>query len=171
MLYKAKSFCLPFSLASFSTNDLNISALGSEIEYTAWPIPYIRPFLLNASLLSIFLKYSLTSVSSFVLDTFFLMSLNISTTIILAPPWRGPFKEDRAAAIVEYVSEPDDVTTLVVKVELFPPPCSIWRTNARSKTFASKAVYFLSGLKILSKFSLVESSGFGLWIYKLLFLL
>ena len=31
-----------------------------------------------------------------------------------------------------YVSDPDDVVTLVVKVELLPPPCSMCRTRATS---------------------------------------
>ena len=43
---------------------------------------------------------------------------------MLAPPCFGPFREPREAAIAEYVSVPDDVTTWLVKVELFPPPCS-----------------------------------------------
>ena len=33
--------------------------------------------------------------------------------------------DESAAAITEYVSDPEDVTTWVVNVELFPPPCSI----------------------------------------------
>ena len=44
---------------------------------------------------------------------------------MLAPPCFLPFSDDIAAAIAEYVSEPEEVTTLVVKVELLPPPCSI----------------------------------------------
>ena len=51
-----------------------------------------------------------------------------------------PFNDDIAAAITEYVSEPEDVTTLVVNVELLPQPCSICSSNAISRTRASKSV-------------------------------
>ena len=61
-------------------------------------------------------------------------------TLMLAPPCFGPFRDDIAAAIVEYVSEPEDETTLVVNVELLPPPCSIWSIRAASSTFASTLV-------------------------------
>ena len=44
-----------------------------------------------------------------------------------------------AAATTAYVSDPEDVVTLVVNVELFPPPCSMWRTSARSRTVASSS--------------------------------
>ena len=70
--------------------------------------------------------------------TCFLMSSTISMTLRLAPPCFGPFREDMAAAMTAYVSDPDDVVTLVVKVELFPPPCSMCRTRARSRTVASR---------------------------------
>ena len=63
-------------------------------------------------------------------------------TLIFAPPCFGPLSDDIAAATVEYVSDPDEVITRVVKVELFPPPCSICRISAVSSTFASVAVYF-----------------------------
>ena len=43
---------------------------------------------------------------------------------MFAPPCFGPFNEQRAAAIAEYVSVPEDDTTCVVNVELLPPPCS-----------------------------------------------
>jgi hypothetical protein len=61
---------------------------------------------------------------------------------MFAPPCFGPFKEPSAAAIAEYVSVPEEETTCVVKVELLPPPCSMWRTRARSRIFASSGVYF-----------------------------
>ena len=48
--------------------------------------------------------------------------LHMRTTLMLAPPCLGPFKEPRAAAMAEYVSVPEEVTTWVVKVELLPPP-------------------------------------------------
>ena len=53
------------------------------------------------------------------------ISSNILTTLRLAPPCLGPFKEPMAAAITEYVSDPEEETSLVVNVELLPPPCSI----------------------------------------------
>ena len=81
---------------------------------------------------------------------------------MLAPPCFGPLRDESAAAITEYVSEPAEVTTLVVNVELFPPPCSIWRTSARSSTFASVSVYCLSGLSILRIFSAAERLSSGL---------
>ena len=43
---------------------------------------------------------------------------------MFAPPCLGPFKEPNEAATTEYVSVPELDTTCVVKVELFPPPCS-----------------------------------------------
>ena len=52
------------SVASCSTNPLNTFSLGSEIEYTACPIPYIRPFLSNACLLSNLSRYAAISSSS-----------------------------------------------------------------------------------------------------------
>ena len=39
---------------------------------------------------------------------------------------------------------PVEVTTWVVKVELFPPPCSAWSTRARSKVSASSGENLLS---------------------------
>ena len=72
--------------------------------------------------------------------------------------------DDMAAAMVEYVSDPDDVTTRVVKVELLPPPCSMCRISAVSSTFASVFVYDLSGRSIMSRFSAVESFALGRWI-------
>ena len=71
------------------------------------------------------------------------------------------FKEPKAAAIAEYVSVPEEDTTCVVKVELFPPPCSAWRTRARSNTRASIWVYLLSGLSRCKIFSAVDRCGCG----------
>ena len=64
----------------------------------------------------------------------------MSMTFRFAPPCFGPLREDMAAATTAYVSDPEDVVTLVVNVELFPPPCSMWRTSARSRTVASSSV-------------------------------
>ena len=52
------------------------------------------------------------------------------------------------AATEEYVSVPEEVTTCVVKVELFPPPCSACSTRQVSSTRASSGVNFLSSLSI-----------------------
>ena len=62
----------------------------------------------------------------------------MSITFRFAPPCFGPLREDMAAAMTAYVSDPDDVVTRVVKVELLPPPCSMCRTRARSRTVASR---------------------------------
>ena len=86
-------------------------------------------------------------------------------TIRLAPPCFFPFKEDIAAAIAEYVSEPLDVTTLVVNVELLPPPCSICNIRAISKALASSFEYSPFGLSILNKFSARDRFLSGLCIY------
>ena len=66
----------------------------------------------------------MTSSSSFQSFTFSFMSSNMRMTLMFAPPCLGPLREARAAAIQEYVSVPEEVTTWVVKVELLPPPCS-----------------------------------------------
>ena len=62
----------------------------------------------------------------------------------------------RAAAIAEYVSVPEDVTTCIVKDELLPPPCSACRMSAISRTFASRREKFVSCRSMCRMFSAVE---------------
>ena len=162
--YNLNSSFSCFSSASFSTYSLIMTALGSDREYTGWPIPYTTPDLSNASPRTIFLMYSRICSSSVTSSTLQCMFFIISMTLRSPPPLSGPLSEQSAAATVAYVSEPDDVTTRVVNVELLPPPCSMWRTRARSRTFASSCVYFLSERSMLRIFSANESSGSGLCI-------
>ena len=76
-------------------------------------------------------------------------------TLMLAPPCLGPFREAMAAAMVEYVSVPEEVTTWVVNVELLPPPWSMCSTSAISRILASSLVYFRSSRSIIRIFSAV----------------
>ena len=115
----------------------------------------------------IFSRYPESSFLSSVSFTWDLISLTISTTLMFAPPCLGPFSDDRDADTTEYVSEPAEVMTRAVNVELLPPPCSMWSTRAASSTFASSSVYPLSGLRSLRMFSAMESSLFGLWMIRL----
>ena len=122
--YKANSFCMPFSSERLFANFLRITALGSESVYTACPMPYIRPAWSNACLSSILRRYShISSLFSQSLQCS-IISANIRCTFKLAPPCLGPLSDAIEAAIAEYVSVPEDVTTCVVNVELLPPPCS-----------------------------------------------
>lgn len=46
---------------------------------------------------------------------------------MLAPPWRGPFREP-AAAMEEWRPVWEEEITRQVKALLLPPPCSAWAT-------------------------------------------
>ena len=60
---------------------------------------------------------------------------------MFAPPCLGPFSEPMAAAIVAYVSVPDDDTRCVVNDELLPPPCSACKKGYCDKKYFP---YYLS---------------------------
>ncbi|EJX08956.1 hypothetical protein EVA_02936 [gut metagenome] len=51
-----------------------------------------------------------------------------------------PFNEPIPATIEEYVSVQVDEVTRTVKVELLPPPCSVWRISNKSNVRASSGV-------------------------------
>ena len=66
-----------------------------------------------------------------------MMSANIFWTLRLAPPCLGPLRDAIDAAVAEYVSVPDEVTTCVVNVELLPPPCSAWIIRHVSRIYTT----------------------------------
>lgn len=141
------SSALPFALASCSTNPLNTLSLGSDNDLCILHTIY-KTCLSNASLLN-FIKIMLYFLFIvIILDVcpyifHHIHNHKISTTIFL------PLSDDIAAAIAEYVSEPEEVTTLVVNDELLPPTMFHMKKQCNIKICVSSGVYFISGLNIL----------------------